>query len=64
MTSFRYLESTLESHGDIKMDVENKVAHESCAFGALCRPVFYNGRLSRKTKKIVYCAAVLGVLRY
>ena len=46
------------------MDVEDRVAHASHAFGALCRPVFCNGSLSRKTKRMVNHAAVLGVLLY
>ena len=46
------------------MDVEDRVARASCAFGVLCRPVFCNGSLYRKTKRMVYHAAVLGVLLY
>ena len=65
VSSFRHLGSVLESHGKIRMDVEDRVAHASHAFGALCRPVFCNGSLSRKTKRrMVYRAAVLGVLLY
>ena len=64
VSSFRYLGSVLESHGEIRMDVEDRVARASRAFGALCRPVFCNGSLSRKTKRMVYCVAVLGVLLY
>ena len=45
VSSFRYLRSVLESHGEIRMDVDCKVAHASCAFGALCSPVFCNGSL-------------------
>ena len=59
VSSFRYLGSVLESHGEIRVDVEVRVARAS---RALCRPVFCNGSLSRKTKRMVYCAAVLGVL--
>ena len=64
VSSFRYLGSVLESHGEIWMDVEDRVARASRAFGALCRPVFCNGSLSRKTKRMVYHAPVLGVLLY
>ena len=46
------------------MDVEDRVARAFRAFGALCRPVLCNGNLSRKKKKMVYRAAVLGVLLY
>ena len=59
VSSFKYLGSVLESHGEIRMDVEDRVARAS---HALCRPVFCNGSLSRKTKRMVYRAAVLGVL--
>ena len=61
VSSFRYLGSVLESHGEIRMDVEDRVVRAS---RALCRPVFCNGSLSRKTKRMVYRAAVLGVLLY
>ena len=46
------------------LDVEDKIARASRAFGALCRPVFNDGNLSRGTKRMVYRAAVLGVLLY
>ena len=46
------------------MDVEDRVARSCQAFGALCRPVFCNGSLSQKIKRMVYCIAVLGVLLY
>ena len=61
---FRYLGSILESHEEIRIDVEDRVARASRAFGALCRPVFCNGSLSRKTKRMVYHATVLCVLLY
>ena len=61
VSSFRYLRSVPESHGEIMMHVEDRVARAS---RALCRPVFCNGSLSRKIKRMVYCAAVLGVLLY
>ena len=59
VSSFRYLGSVLESHEGIRMDVEDRVSRASCAFGALCRPVFCNGSLSQKRKRMVYGAAVL-----
>ena len=46
------------------MDVEDRVACASHANGALCKPVFCNRSLSQKTKRTVYCAALLGVLFY
>ena len=61
VSSFRYLGSILESHGEIRIDVEDRVAH---AFGALCRPVLCNVTQSWKTMRMVYCAAVLGVPLY
>ena len=44
--------------------MEEGIAHASKAFGALCKPVFHDGDLSLKTKRLVYCAAVLGTLLY
>ena len=57
--SFRYLGSILESHGEILIDVEDRVASVLCAFGALCRSVFHDGGLSLRTKRMVllsYCS--------
>ena len=48
VSSFRYLGSVLESHGEIRMDVEDRVARASHAFGALCRHVLCNGSLTQK----------------
>lgn len=45
-------------------DVKDEVAHASRAFGALCKQVFHDDDLSRKTKRMVYCAAILDVLFY
>ena len=63
---FRYLhvESVVEVHGEVMKDVEDRVARESRAFGALCRPVFQDKKLSFKTKRMVYCAMVMGLLLY
>ena len=36
------------------MDVEDLVASALRAFGALCRPVFHDGGLSLRTKRIWY----------
>ena len=46
------------------MDVEDRVACATHAFGALCRPVFCNESRSWKMKRMVYRVAVLGVLLY
>ena len=62
--AFKYLGAVVEGKGEVLLDVEDKIARASRAFGALCRPVFNDGNLSRRTKRIVYRAAVLGVLLY
>ncbi len=64
VSDFRYLGATVESHGEIINDVEERVARASRAFGALCRLVFHDGTLSLTTKRMVYRAVVLGVLLY
>ena len=51
VSSFRYLGSILESHEEIKMDVEDRVARASHTFDALCRPAFCNGNLFPKIKE-------------
>ena len=62
--SFRYLGSVVESHGGVMLDLDDKIARASRAFGALQKPVFRDGSLSLVTKKVVYQAVVLGVLLY
>ena len=52
----------MEGKGEVLLDVEDKIARASRAFGA--RPVFNDGNLSRGTKRMVYKVAVLGVLLY
>ena len=64
VSEFRYLGAVVEIQGEIVKDVEDKIARASRAFGALCKPVFRDGDLSNKTKRMVYRAAVLGVLLY
>ena len=64
VTDFRYLGSMVEAHGELMMDVEDRIGRTSRAFGSLCRPVFRDGNLSLKTKRMVYRSAVLGVLLY
>ena len=61
---FRYLGSIVEAHGEILKEVENRIARASRAFGALCRPVFQDNKLSLETKRMVYRAVVMGVLLY
>ena len=48
----------------VKKDVEGRIALASRAFGALRRPVFQDKHLSLRTKRLMYRAAVLGVLHY
>ena len=64
VTDFRYLGSMVEANGELMMDVEDRIGRVSRAFGSLCRPVFRNGNLSLKMKRMVYRSAVLGVLLY
>ena len=56
--AFKYLGAVVEGKGEVLLDVEDKIARASRAFGALCRPVFNDGNLSRRTKRMVYRAAV------
>ena len=46
------------------MHVEGRVASALHAFDTLCRPVFHDGGLPLRTKRMVHYAAVLGVLLY
>ena len=62
--AFKYLGAVVEGKGEVVLDVEDKIARASRAFSALCRPVFNDGNLSRRTKRMVYRVAVLGVLLY
>ena len=62
--SFRYLGSVAESCGGVVLDLDDKIARASRAFGALTKPVFRDSSLSLVTKQVVYQAVVLGVLLY
>ena len=64
VSDFRYLGALVEAHGEVLMDVEDRIGRASRAFGALCRPVFRDSNLSLRTKRMVYRAVVLGVLLY
>ena len=64
VSAFQYLGAIVEGSGSIKGDVESRIAKASRAFGALRRPVFGDKDLSLRTKRMVYCAVVLGVLLY
>ena len=64
MKEFGYLGSIVASRGDILVDVENRIACTLRAFGALRRSVFMDSALSLRTKSLVYCAVVFGVLLY
>ena len=44
--------------------MEDRIARAARAFGALCRPVFQDNKLSLETKRMVYRAVVMGVLLY
>ena len=62
--SFRYLGSVVESRSGVVLDLYDKIARASRAFGALRKPVFRDSSLSLVTKQVVYQAVVLGVLLY
>ena len=62
--SFRYLGSVVESHGWVMLDLDDKIARASRAFGALKKSVFWDSSLSLVTKEVVYQAVVLDVLLY
>ena len=64
VSDFRNLGALVEAHGEVLMDVEDRIGRTSRAFGALCRPVFRDSNLSLRTKRMVYRAVVLGVLLY
>ena len=49
---------------DRGMNVEDRMDRASHAFGALWKPVFCNGSLSWKMKRMVFRGAVLGLLLY
>ena len=53
----------MEGKGEILLDVEYKIARASRAFGALCKPVFNDGNLSRRTEDGVQGCSV-GVLLF
>ena len=63
VSSFRYLGSVVESHGGVMLDLDNKFARASRVFGALQKPVSWDGSSSLVTKD-VYQAVALGVLLY
>ena len=54
--SKRARQSLEAAQGEIQRDVEERIARASKAFGALCKPVFHDGDLSLKTKRLVYRA--------
>ncbi len=64
VSEFKYLGSLAESRGGIVKEVGERIAKASRAFGALRKAVFRDNNLSHKTKRLVYKAAVLGVLLY
>ena len=64
VSNFRCLVGLVEVRGEVLMDVEDRIARVSRAFGALCRPVLKDRNLSLRTKRMVYRAVILGVLLY
>jgi len=64
VSSFRYLGSVVEHHGDVCEELSVRVSHAAAVFGALHRSVFGDGSLSIFTKSIVYKVVMLGVLLY
>ena len=54
--AFQYLGAVMKGKGEVLLNVEDKIARASRAFD--------DGNLSRGTKRMVYRAAVLGVLLY
>ena len=50
VSSFRYLGSVIESHGEIKMDVEDRVANASCTFGGFIDLFFTMEVYSRRRR--------------
>ena len=64
VTKFKYLGTIIEANGSVQREVENRISKASRVFGALKRPVFADKDLSLATKRLLYCAIVLGVLLY
>ena len=60
--AFKYLGAVTNGKGEMFLDIQDKIARASRNFGALCMPVFNDGNLARRTTRMVYRAAVLGVL--
>ncbi|XP_076069741.1 uncharacterized protein LOC143041617 [Oratosquilla oratoria] len=61
---FSYLASLLTSKCNSEKDVEHRVAAAHIAFGKLCRRVFDNKDLTRRTKLMVYEAIFVYALLY
>ena len=58
--AFKYLGAVMEGKGEVLLDVKDKIARASRAFGALCRPVFKYGNLSRGAEDGVQGSSVGG----
>ena len=54
----------IEVNESVHREVENRISKASRVFGALKRPVFVDKDLPLATKRLLYCAVVLGVLLY
>lgn len=61
---FSYLGSLLTSKCNSEKDIEHRVAAAHIAYGKLCRRVFDNKDLTRRTKLMVYEAVVVSTLLY
>lgn len=62
--SFKYLGSVLCHDGNLDLEVNNRIAAASRAFGSLRKRVWQNHDLNLNTKLIVYRAVVLPTLLY
>ena len=60
--SFRYLRSSVKSHGERALDLDDKVARASKLLELLESLFFQDRSLSRQTEKMIYQAVMLGVL--
>lgn len=64
LPSFRCLRLFVESHGEVALDLNDKIVRVSKAFGALRKSVFQDSSLSRQANKMVYQVVVMSLLSY
>jgi len=60
VTSFQYLDSLVESHGGVKLELNTRISRAASVFGAHRKSVFSDAMLSVDTKCMVYQAVILG----